>query len=390
MVDSIHVARWLRQFVDENVDFYIFPSGPNRWVHPQLRDLVQEENSSTYELHETSRFNAHLWLLDRLLNDSVRRFLLRRYLRLVSPDFVHAVEFQKAGYLTVKALNDLGDLRTPLLVTNYGSDIFWFGQFPAHEKKIKNLLKRADYYSAECDRDVALAGSFGFAGQILPTIPNSGGIGVPPLDEVDFDLAARNTVSIKGYDGWVGRARLALKALPLLAPELDGFRVAVFSANLRTRVLAQWLTFRHRIHVEVFNKNALTHSEILQLFRRSRIYVGISKSDGISTSMLEAMASGAIPVQTSTSCCNEWFTQTGAKVESLDVMAVANAIREGLRLAEDNGNARANYEVVRQRASVDRTGRIARGHYRTIAMRSTHEADTCEKADDQNRRRKGS
>jgi glycosyltransferase involved in cell wall biosynthesis len=46
---------------------------------------------------------------------------------------------------------------------------------------------------------------------------------------------------------------------------------------------------------------------MLDLFASSRIYVGISLSDGISTSLLEAMAMGAFPIQTSTACVDEWF-----------------------------------------------------------------------------------
>jgi len=33
----------------------------------------------------------------------------------------------------------------------------------------------------------------------------------------------------------------------------------------------------------------------------------VSISDAISTSVLESMAMGAFPIQTNTSCCNEWF-----------------------------------------------------------------------------------
>jgi glycosyltransferase involved in cell wall biosynthesis len=51
---------------------------------------------------------------------------------------------------------------------------------------------------------------------------------------------------------------------------------------------------------------------MLNLFSKARIYVGLSKSDGISTSMLEAMALGAFPIQTDTSCASEWiFSSAG-------------------------------------------------------------------------------
>ena len=42
----------------------------------------------------------------------------------------------------------------------------------------------------------------------------------------------------------------------------------------------------------------LGHEEVLKLLSESEIYIGHSLSDGISTSMLEAMAMGAVPIQT--------------------------------------------------------------------------------------------
>jgi hypothetical protein len=39
---------------------------------------------------------------------------------------------------------------------------------------------------------------------------------------------------------------------------------------------------------------------------RARIYLGVSKTDGISTSLLESIARGAFPIQSVTSCANEW------------------------------------------------------------------------------------
>jgi glycosyltransferase involved in cell wall biosynthesis len=41
-------------------------------------------------------------------------------------------------------------------------------------------------------------------------------------------------------------------------------------------------------------------------FANSRVYIGASRSDGISTSFLEALVLGAYPIQTNTSCGNEW------------------------------------------------------------------------------------
>jgi hypothetical protein len=45
----------------------------------------------------------------------------------------------------------------------------------------------------------------------------------------------------------------------------------------------------------------------LEYFSRARLYIGASRSDGISTSFLESLCLGAYAIQTNTSCGNEWL-----------------------------------------------------------------------------------
>jgi hypothetical protein len=48
---------------------------------------------------------------------------------------------------------------------------------------------------------------------------------------------------------------------------------------------------------------------LLEKFSRSRVYLGCSASDGISTSFLESIVHGAYPIQTNTSCAQEWLSK---------------------------------------------------------------------------------
>jgi glycosyltransferase involved in cell wall biosynthesis len=68
-----------------------------------------------------------------------------------------------------------------------------------------------------------------------------------------------------------------------------------------------------------------------ELFLKSRVYVGASRSDGISTSFLEALVSGCYPVQTNTSCANEWV-DSGAMATLVDMNAIqiTNALESAL------------------------------------------------------------
>jgi glycosyltransferase involved in cell wall biosynthesis len=107
---------------------------------------------------------------------------------------------------------------------------------------------------------------------------------------------------------------------------------------------------------------------MIQHFAEARIYVGISLSDGISTSLLEAMATGCYPIQTDTSCANEWLTMDSAQTIS-DISV--NSISESIKNALDNDSevdtrASSNMATIEARADSTKIGKIAHNFYQTI------------------------
>jgi glycosyltransferase involved in cell wall biosynthesis len=331
MVDSIHVARWVSKFKYQEIDFTLFPSGPNRRVHPQLSKLIaREENQAATVSVSTfkGRLSVPLWILDKVLDNRLRAWLLRRVIQKTGPGFVHALEFQNAGYIAERAFRDRG-LGHTLIATNYGSDIFWFQKYPGHLKKIKALLQRADRYSAECLRDYKLARNHGFVGIELPLIPNSGLLENSLLDANSLPASVRKVIAVKGYQGWVGRANLVVKALKALKGGLLEAEIVFFSCNWQTRIAVFFLKATTGLNVRTFPKNALTHGEVLELLSSARLYVGVSLSDGLSTSAIEAMSMGAFPIQSNTSCASEWFVDgtSGNSIRDFSVEAIAKAIR---------------------------------------------------------------
>jgi hypothetical protein len=201
MVDSIHVARWIAQFDPTEVKFILIPSGPNRRVHPKIVEMIERGKQFDNQITIVpfgGKLSLPLWALDRFFSDRIRGLLLWIILKKVEPDFVYALELQHAGYVAIRALEDKG-VKTPFIATNYGSDIFWFGSLPGHEKRIREVLQPAESYSAECARNSSLDREHGFSRRILPTIPNAGGL------EINFDAlrlfhrSRRKTITVKGY-----------------------------------------------------------------------------------------------------------------------------------------------------------------------------------------------
>jgi hypothetical protein len=207
---------------------------------------------------------------------------------------------------------------------------------------------------------VALEKGLGFQGQVMPVIPNAGGFAKDVLDKQVPTLAERKVIAIKGYQGWVGRAKVALEAVEVITEQLEGYRLVIYSANRRTKKFAKQIANRTGLVITVFGKGKLSHHQVLELFASAKIYIGLSLSDGISTSLLESMAMGAIPVQTASACCDEWFSDSGVKVTEITSDGVQKAIHAALELAENQELSDLNRDIIRTRANAEDFSAIAR------------------------------
>jgi glycosyltransferase involved in cell wall biosynthesis len=337
MLDSSHSARWLSQFKDQQVDFTLIPSTPNRKVHSTIRDLVlNNSNSASYSLSRKLRvLTIPIWALDVILGNRMRGYVVSYFSRKHKSDYVHALELNHSGYIASKA-NRFGLAKnTRIISTNWGSDIYWFQKYQRHQKQINELMNISHFYSAECHRDLELATKYGFEGEFLEVSPNAGGIPIEFLSRNLVPASGRKVVLVKGYESFVGRASIALAAISEIANEIKDYEVIVYSANRKTIRSVRRIREDTNLKIRAIPKKRLTHSEMLNLFGKARVYVGVSLSDGISTSLLEAMAMGAFPIQTNTSCAEEWIEDgvTGKLIEP-DQEAVKNSLR--LALSNDS------------------------------------------------------
>ena len=309
MVDSIHTARWLSTFSSEKIRFILMPSTPNRSIHPIIRDLIHgnPNQKSTVEIRPFGgKLSIPLWLMDILFRDWIRGAILSRLIKALKPDYVHALELNHAGYIMSHTQKHYKPNLVKFMATNWGSDIFWFQQFSTHRKRLRRLLTGLDFYSAECHRDLALATKYGFKGQFMEVFPNAGGFEHSQLNRNLTKTSDREIILIKGYQSFVGRAIMALEAVSSISKDLSTYKFVVYSANYKTQRLVKKLRSQNGLEITCYRKKQLSHDEMLSLFEAARIYLGVSLSDGISTSLLEAMAGGAFPIQTSTSCADEW------------------------------------------------------------------------------------
>jgi glycosyltransferase involved in cell wall biosynthesis len=233
--------------------------------------------------------------------------VLASVIRRVQPDLIHSLEFQHAGYLVLETKKFFGPEFPSWLATNWGSDIHYYRRFEDHRTQIKRLLANIDLYSCECERDVGLARELGYQGPVLPVLPNSAGFCLKQIANLRSPdpPSKRRLLMIKGYEHFAGRATVALKVLERFADRLKDYKIILYSVSEVPLQRAKDLLARGVLNIQIVSY--ASHEEMLEYFGRARAYMGISLSDAISTSVLEAMAMGAFPIQTDTSCCREWF-----------------------------------------------------------------------------------
>ena len=134
MLDSIHLYRWLEQFKEEKIKFFIFPSKKYRYINNSLLDLINSKSTARFKLitnlgsisgfFDYSRFE----LPKKFGFGGFRKLSISKLLRTNSYDFIHALEIQGAGYLLAQVEKDSLS-GTKVILTNWGSDIFYFKHF---------------------------------------------------------------------------------------------------------------------------------------------------------------------------------------------------------------------------------------------------------------------
>jgi hypothetical protein len=336
MPGSIHTARWINQVSDLGWDLHLFASSSEP-PHPKLRNITVYAPSF-----------ARPWNLDRSVH--LRGFLpfrpgaerlgqrvlnatwLARIIRLVKPDMIHALETQRAGYMTADAKIKMRGRFPPFMLSAWGNDLYLFGRLAQHAGRIRATLAQCDFFSADCNRDVTAAHTYGFAGKTFPALPGSGGLDIQTAKGLQSPIppSQRRTITLKGYQHWSGRALDGLRALEVCADVLKDYRIVIYFANEDVAIAGELMSQRTGIPVEIVPYSS--YEESLRMHARARVSIGVAISDGLPLSAIEAALMGSFPVQTNTSCTGERLRDGVGTllVPPDDINAIAAAIRRAV------------------------------------------------------------
>lgn len=335
MADSVHTGRWISQFDGEAINFMLFPSTPHRRVHSLIKQRLNQEIETKVRISKWMSWAAlPLGIADLVFANFFRAKFLAREINQFEPDVVHIMETQHAGYLTARALTAVKS-KPRVILSIWGSDLFWFQRFAKHRTRIKSVLNKVDLLVMECHRDRELALTLGFEGEFFESMPATGGMNTALLAQKARLIPAkeRRWIAVKGYSGFVGQGKDAIKVISEIESQITDFSVLVYSAGLGTQWFARGLKKKMGTRLIIARKHKLSNNDIQEMFLKSRVALGLSLSDGLPATVKEAMCMGVFPVQTLTSCAGEWFTNgvSGILVEPNQIKNTAAVMMKVLR-----------------------------------------------------------
>ncbi|MFC1571239.1 glycosyltransferase family 4 protein [Candidatus Margulisiibacteriota bacterium] len=373
---SIHDFKYLKTACEADIKVFLFAMSED--VPEDIRTL------SNIEIHHIDLFrkykagnvilqNLYFWLVLREL---------RRYLKEIKPDVVHAGWVFGSGFIT--ALSGFH----PFLLMPWGSDVLCY---PRENYRIKQMvkyaIKKADMITCDCQRvKNTVIGLTGYSAEKIIVFP--WGIDLSIFHPQHTNEAQR----IKKSLGWennkilimsrsyypVHGTKYFLQALPEILNQVPEARVLMMGAGPlegEMKTMARDLAIDDKIRFLKWVPN----EELPNYLCAADIYVSTSLSDGTSLCLLEGMAC-RLPVVVSDAPANlEWIEngKNGHVVPRRDSTVLAWRIIELLgNEVERKRMGALNISMAREKADWNRNFAKLKAMYKSLAeleVRQSHD-----------------
>lgn len=298
--DSIHTRRWLESVAKSVAEVHLLcldplQSPPPAGVHVHaLRDRAASLPGRASPIR-TGR--AHAWVRLLIGIQRYRSAGLKAALSRIKPDVLHAHYVSDAG--VVAALSGF----RPLVLSAWGSDILVDpGRSLPARWLVQYALRSAD--AVTFDSDEVASEIRRLAGREVPTAKVLFGVersrlSAPIKDKQRVILSARNHEPHYNIDAVV-------RAWATLEADMPAWSLEVAGSGSQTAHL-QALVKHLRAHRVVFS-GALSRDDLWAELQKASLFVSVPSWDGVSATLLEAMAAGCLPVVSDLPSNHEWVT----------------------------------------------------------------------------------
>jgi len=262
----------------------------------------------------------------------------------IQPDIIYGHFLTSYGYIASRI-----DF-TPLILSPWGSDVLIRPKDFLYKMMLRHTLKKSDIVTGFADFFDREMIRYGADEEKIKRL--IWGIDMKkffPLPEKDHLLPTiihtRALAPLYNVEKFIKSLPMVMESIPDLkvylkntGPKKSDIEMLIKELNLESLVvLLDWLP----------------EEELANHYRNSHLYVSLSKSDGASVSLLEAMASGCFPVVLDIPANKEWIEDgiNGFIVLSDDPKVLANRIVQAFENRELRIQAgRKNIEIIKSRA----------------------------------------
>lgn len=264
---------------------------------------------------------------------------IRKIIRTVNPDIIHV---QQAGTLAFLILLANRRFHIPVVVTAWGSDILINpGKGRFYRFMVNYILRHAHAFTA--DAAIVAERMKQLAERDIDVTVTTFGIDIPPGGHEKENLIYSNRLHNKLYridkiiDAFSRFLSQTGEPWHLIiageGEETSALQKQANAAGLGDKIVfAGWLD-KHKNH---------------DYYSRARIFVSIPESDATSVSLLEAMASGCLPVVSDLPANHEWIKDghNGLIVKDIDSDFLSRAVIMDMEMAR-----KVNAELIQAKAT---------------------------------------
>lgn len=336
---SIHTQRWVRWFADDH-DVSLIATAPDA----SLADLT------TLTLPESARLRLATSVL-----------AVRRALRALDPDIVHAHFINEAGWFAAAAG------RHPFVLSAWGSDIY---RAPVESRLAARLnpwaARRADAVTCDSADQAQALRSWGIAPEHVEVV--NWGVDRRQFHPGVDGTALRERLGIPGDAPlvlsprqWLANSNIAAIVRAHAQMQADAFlvlkRMPRFEGEAGADVVAAVEDSPRRDRIRVVEEIAA--ADLPGMYAAADVVVSLCTTDGTPVSVLEAMATGRLVLAKRNASVAEWVSEPGGRlVESLQAEVLARELDALVARRGDPAGAAHNVAVVAERA--DRAAEMAR------------------------------
>lgn len=317
--NSLHTHRWISYFVRREYQVHLI--GQRVPKRPVPAGVI---------FHDLTRLTRI-----RKLRFLIWALVIRRWVRQIQPDLLHAHGVASSGWLGAAAGFH------PLLITAHGSDLLLLEQRSWFHRQLSLwALKKADYITCVSQDLAQKARVLGIEPERLETVY----LGVdtevfhPETIRSRLNLGPGPVVlSIRATKPIYNPLDIA-QAIPLVCQQVPLARFVILTYNADPTLLAQFQSIVQRggvaTAVQYVGELADDHA-IADYYRAADIAISIPSSDGTPKSVQEAMACGTPVIVSDVPSLHEWVKheREGLFVPVGDVKAIGAAM---VRLLTDN------------------------------------------------------